>query len=139
VCSGIGIPNIYAYLRENRLAAESPEIDEELRQAADPTRVIIQKAMAGKSELCIAALNAFVSILGAEAGNLALKVIAPGGVYLGGGIAPKILPKLKDGTFMAAFVRKGRFAEILAQTPVYVILNEQTALFGAACYGLGLN
>jgi glucokinase len=69
---------------------------------------------------------------------LTLKVMATGGIYLGGGIPPKILSKLRDGTFMAAFVNKGRFAEMLAQIPVYVILNERTALLGAACYGLHL-
>ena len=138
VCSGTGIPTIYTYLKENRFAAESPQMSEALRLAADPTPVIVRKAMAGECELSIATLNAFVSILGAEAGNLALKVMATGGVYLGGGIPPKILSKLKDGTFMAAFVNKGRFAEMLSEVPVSVILNEKTALFGAACYGLGL-
>jgi glucokinase len=138
VCSGKGMPNIYAYLKKNRFAEEVPEVAKALRKAADPTPVIVQRAMAGESELCVATLNAFVSILGAEAGNLALKVMATGGVYLGGGIPPKILSKLKDGTFMAAFVNKGRFAEVLAQIPVAVILNEETALLGAAAYGLGL-
>jgi glucokinase len=138
VCSGKGVPNIYAYLKDNRFAEESPQMAKALRQAVDPTPVIVDKAMAGESELCIATLNAFVSILGAEASNLALKVMASGGVYLGGGIPPKILSKLRDGTFMAAFVNKGRFAEMLAQMPVYVILKADTALLGAACYGLGL-
>jgi glucokinase len=138
VCSGSGIPNIYAYLKKQHFAEELPEMKKALKQAADPTPIIVQKAMAGECELSIATLNAFVSILGAEAGNLTLKVMATGGVYLGGGIPPKILTKLKDGTFMASFVNKGRFAEMLAKIPVYVILNEKTALFGAACYGLGM-
>jgi glucokinase len=138
VCSGKGIPNIYAFLKKNRFAEETPEMAKALRQAADPTPLIVQKAMAGECELSIATLNTFVSILGSEAGNLALKVMATGGIYLGGGIPPRIASKLKDGTFMAAFVNKGRFAEVLAQIPVYVILNSKTALFGAACYGLGL-
>lgn len=138
VCSGSGMPHIYAFLKKQGFAAELPEMKKALKQADDPTPIIVKKAMAGECELSIATLNAFVSILGSEAGNLTLKVMATGGVYLGGGIPPKILPKLKDGTFMAAFVDKGRFAEMLAQVPVYVILNEKTALFGAACYGLGL-
>jgi glucokinase len=138
VCSGPGISNIYAYFKKNRYARELPEMAKSLRKAADPTPIIVQKAIAGECEISIATLNAFVSILGAEAGNLALKVLATGGVYLGGGIPPKILSKLQDGTFMAAFVNKGRFAEMLAQIPVYVILNDRTALLGAACYGLGL-
>jgi glucokinase len=138
ICSGIGIPNLYAYFRENRFAPELPRVAATLREASDPTPIIVREAMAGECELSMATLTTFVSILGAEAGNLALKVMATGGVYLGGGIPPKILPRLKDGTFMAAFVNKGRFADMLAQIPIYVILNEQTALFGAACYGLGL-
>jgi glucokinase len=138
VCSGSGLPNIYAYLKKQGFARETPVMKKALRKAEDPTPIIVQKAMAGECELSIATLNAFVSILGAEAGNLALKVMAVGGIYLGGGIPPKILTKLRDGTFMAAFVNKGRFAEMLAQIPVYVILNDRTALQGAACYGLGL-
>jgi len=138
VCSGSGLPNIYAFLKKNRFAEESPQMKKMLRKALDPTPIIVQKAMAGECELSIAALNTFVSILGAEASNLALKVMATGGVYLGGGISPKILTKLKDGTFMASFVNKGRFAEMLARIPVHVILNDKTALLGAACYGLEL-
>ena len=138
ICSGQGIPSIYAFLKKNRFAEELPEMKKALRKAADPTPIIVEKAMAGECELSIATLNTFVSILGAEASNLTLKVMATGGVYLGGGIPPKILTKLKDGTFMASFVNKGRFAEMLAQVPVYVILNDRTAVLGAACYGLGM-
>ena len=138
VCSGMGLPNIYAFLKKQGFAEELPEMKRMLKEAADPTPVIVRRALVGDCELSIATLNAFVSILGAEAGNLALKVMAIGGVYLGGGIPPKILAKLKDGTFMAAFVNKGRFADVLARIPIYVILNEHTALFGAACYGLEL-
>jgi len=138
ICSGMGMPNLYAFLRDREYAVEGPEMVEALRQAEDPTPVIVRKAMANESELAAATLRTFVSILGAEAGNLALKVLATGGVYVGGGIPPRILPKLTDGTFMAAFTHKGRFSELLAQIPVYVILNDRTALLGAACYGLGL-
>lgn len=139
VCSGgLGIPNIYAYLKETRSTEESPQVAADLQQGGDPTPVIIQAALGNESELCRATLNTFVSILGAEAGNLALKVMATGGIYLGGGIPPKILNKLKDGTFMAAFVNKGRFGELLSRIPVYVILNENPGLLGAAYYGLTL-
>jgi glucokinase len=138
ICSGKGIPYIYAYLKKQGLAEEVPGMAKALRQAEDPTPLIVEKAMSGESELCIAALNAFVSILGAEAGNLALKVMAIGGIYLAGGIPPKILSKLKDGTFMASFVDKGRFADMLARIPVCVVLNDRTALLGAASYGLSL-
>lgn len=80
----------------------------------------------------VRALEMMIEIYGAEAGNLALKLLATGGVYVGGGIAPKILPRLRDGAFLAAFTAKGRFAELLERVPVHVILNERTALLGAA-------
>ena len=137
ICSGIGLPNLYGYIWETHLAGRPQSAAEACHKAPEPTRVIIQKAMSGESDLCAEALHAFVSILGAEAGNLALKVMASGGIYLGGGIPPRILPKLKDGTFMASFVNKGRFAKMLSQWPVYVILKSDTALLGAAAYGLG--
>lgn len=139
VCSGgHGIPNIYNFLKYSRPHEISPEVEAALAQASDPTPVIIGAGLSGTCELCITTLNTFVSILGAEAGNLALKVMATGGIYLGGGIPPKILPKLKDGTFMAAFVNKGRFDSLLARVPVYVILNDQAALLGAAYCGQDL-
>jgi glucokinase len=138
ICSGMGLPLIYQYLKDNRYASELAHVAKALRKAEDPTPVIVEHAMSGECELCMATLDTFVSILGAEAGNLALKVMATGGIYLGGGIPPRILSKLKDGTFMAAFVHKGRFADTLAQIPVYVILNPRTALLGAAAYGLEL-
>jgi glucokinase len=138
ICSGMGLPLIYQYLKENRYAQELPKVARALRKADDATPIIVEAAMSGECELCIAALDTFVSILGAEAGNLALKVMAIGGIYLGGGIPPRILSKLKDGTLMAAFVHKGRFADTLAQIPVYVILNPRTALLGAGAHGLGL-
>jgi len=137
VCSGKGIPNIYAFLKKNRFAEESLEMTEALRKADDPTPIIVEKAMAGECELSIATLNAFVSILGAEAGNLALKVMATGGLYLGGGIPPKILAKLRDGTFMASWVNKVRFAERLAQIPVYVILNHRQPCLARPVMGSG--
>ena len=85
-------------------------------------------------EICLATLDAFVSILGSEAGNLALKVMATGGVYLGGGVPPRILPALKQERFIQAFRHKGRMSDLLAQMPVHVILNPKVALLGAACY-----
>jgi glucokinase len=139
VCSGgLGIPNIYTYLKENHYAEELPHVEAALAKATDPTPIIVQAGLKHESELCIQTLNVFVSILGSEASNLALTVMALGGVYLGGGIPPKILAKLKDGTFMAAFVRKGRFSDMLAHIPVYVILNQKPALLGAAHYGRSL-
>jgi glucokinase len=138
VCSGKGVPNIYQAFKFNGVAPENPAISAAINQAADPTPTIIQAGLEKSCALCQAVLNTFVSILGAEAGNLALKVIATGGVYLGGGIPPRILSKLQDGTFMTSFTNKGRFAEMLTQIPVYVILNPKAPLLGAAYYGAGL-
>ena len=138
ICSGIGVPHIYDYMRKSLHIRENPEVAKAIKEADDRTRIIFESALNNKSELCAETLKTFVSILGSEAGNMALKVLARGGVYLGGGIPPKILPALMDGIFMNAFTDKGRFSEMLRQIPVYVILNEKTALFGAACYALGL-
>jgi glucokinase len=87
------------------------------------------------SELAEETLRMFVSVLGAEAGNLALKVLATGGVYIGGGLPPRVIPFLKEG-FMGSFLNKGRFNDLLEEIPVNVILHLQPALFGAARYGL---
>ncbi|MBN1219569.1 MAG: glucokinase [Anaerolineae bacterium] len=138
VCSGSGIPNIYTFLKDTQPTPEDPNLAAAIAQAADPTPLIIQTGLAGMCQLCQTTLDTFVSILGAESGNLALKVMATGGIYLGGGIPPRILPKLQDGSFMQAFINKGRFAEILGQIPIYVILNNKAALLGAAHYGLEL-
>jgi len=98
--------------------------------------VISQAARDQKDRLCVAALDIFTSIYGAEAGNLALKTMAIGGVYVGGGIAPKIIWKLKDGTFMHAFRDKGRFSKLMGEIPVKLIMNDKTALLGALSYAL---
>lgn len=139
VCSGLlGIPNIYDYLKTTGFAEEPAWLAEQLAAAQDPTPVIVGAAQdtARPSALCAAVLRTFVSILGAEAGNLTLKVMATGGVYLGGGIPPRILAELQQGPFMESFRHKGRFTELLGQVPVHVILNPQAALLGAASYGL---
>jgi glucokinase len=138
VCSGLGIPNIYYYLKEIGHAEEPSWLAEALESTADPTPVIMNSG-AGKTQQCeltAATLKTFVSILGAECGNMALKVLATGGVYLGGGIPPRILPALEDPAFLEAFRHKGRFRELLTQMPVHVILNPKAALLGAASYGL---
>lgn len=138
VCSGKGIPNIYAFLKDSGHAEEPAWLTEQLIGAADPTPIIVNAAQQTDPtcELCSTTLAMFVSILGAEAGNLALKVLATGGVYVGGGIPPRILPELKSDRFMQAFLRKGRFSDELYQMPVHVILNSGAALIGAAQYGL---
>jgi len=100
----------------------------------DPNVVITELGLAAKSEICEKTLDMFVSAYGAEAGNLALKILSLGGLYVGGGIAPRILEKLKDGTFLKAFTDKGRLSQLLVNTPVRVILESKTALMGAAAY-----
>jgi glucokinase len=138
VCSGMGIPNIYAYLKTSDYADEPDWFASALATAHDPTPVIINNALDPKRQcpLCRATLETFVSILGAEAGNLALKTLATGGVYLGGGIPPRILSALAGGSFMTSFLDKGRFADLMRRIPVHVILNPQAALLGAARFGL---
>jgi glucokinase len=140
VCSGSGVPNIYAYLRDSGHAEEPPWLAEQLAEAQDPTPVIFDAAKdeSRSCELCRATRDMFVSILGAEAGNLVLKVMATGGLYLGGGIPPRILPYLTTGRFMDAFLSKGRLSNILDDVPVHVILNLNAGLLGAANHGLRL-
>jgi glucokinase len=137
VCSGIGLPHIYAYLKETQQFTELAWVTEKLATVVDGNPVIFQAAMAEaeQSPLCVATLKMFAAILGAEAGNLALKVLATGGIYLGGGIPPRILTFLQDGGFMRAFVNKGRFSTLLSHIPVHVILNPKVALLGAAYHG----
>lgn len=131
VVSGPGLVNVYRFLRDSGRGEEPAWLAEALRDG-DRGATISRAALEGRSDLCVRALDLFVSLYGSEAGNLALKLMATGGVLLGGGIAPKILPKLKDGTFMRAFLDKGRMKPLLEAMPVRVILNDQTALFGAA-------
>lgn len=137
VCSGLGIPNLYAFYKETGRYEEPAWLAEQLAAVADPTPVIVDTALSRpECAICRCTLEMFVSILGSEAGNMALKVLATGGVYLGGGIPPRILPVLEEGRFLAAFTAKGRFAGLLQNVPVHVILNPKAALLGAASYGL---
>lgn len=138
VCSGMGVPNIYAYLKHSEYAEEPDWLGEQLAAAEDPTPVIVKAALEGNQRclLCEATLDIFVAVLGAEAGNLALKVLATGGVYLGGGIPRRILPALEQGRFLEAFTGKGRFADLMSKIPVHVITNPNVALLGAAYRGL---
>jgi glucokinase len=129
--SGPGLVNIYQFLRDTGKGKEPPWLAERMRHE-DPAPLISQLAMEGRILLCIQALELFVSLYGAEAGNLALKLMATGGVYLGGGIAPKIISKLKEPEFMNAFTAKGRMRPMLQEIPVRVIMNSKTALLGAA-------
>ena len=138
VCSGSGIPNIYAFLRDSGYAPEPEWLAEELSKAEDPTPVIVMAALDEKvdCEICRLTLSTFVSILGAESGNLALKVLSTGGLYLGGGIPPRILNALEGDNFRKSFLGKGRMKRLLKPIPVNVITNRKVALVGAAFYGL---
>jgi len=131
VVSGPGLLSIYRFLRDTGRGEEPQWLAERMREQ-DPSAVISQSALRGESELCAQALDLFVTLYGAEAGNLALKVMATGGVYLGGGIAPKIVEELKAPAFLNAFMSKGRMRPLLEAMPVRVILNQKTALLGAA-------
>ncbi len=133
VVSGLGMRNIYAFLRDEK-GLEEPDWIKERMLAEDPNAIISELAEEGSNELAVRTLDLFVSAYGAEAGNLALKVLSAGGMYLGGGIAPKILKKMKDGTFMKAFTDKGRLSDLLVQMPVRIILESRCALMGAAAY-----
>lgn len=138
VCSGIGIPHIYNFFKTSGRAAEPPWLSEALAATKDITPIIINTALDRSKDapICTATLETFVSILGAEAGNMALKLLATGGVYLGGGIPPRILDALHSEHFTQAFREKGRFAEMMDRIPIHVILNPKSALFGAAHHGL---
>ena len=140
VCSGRGLRNIYAFLRDSGYAEEPEWLSEQLAEVDDPNPIIVKAALdeAKQCELCVATLNTFVAILGTEAGNMALNLMATGGVYLAGGIPPRILPALEGEHFIKDFQAKGRMSDLMARIPVHVILNHKVALLGAACHGLEL-
>ena len=138
VCSGIGIPNIYNFMKWSGYA-ELPEIEHELNAAHDPTPVIMSHAMSdAPSPRCKATLDMFCSVLAAQAGNLALTVMATGGLYLGGGIPPRILPALQRGSFLQSFLSKGRLRSLMEQIPLRVIVNSKAGLLGAARIAMAL-
>lgn len=131
VLSGPGLVNIYQFLRDTGHGDEPKWLAESM-SLGDPAAAISKAAMEGKSKLCEQALDTFVSVYGAETGNLALKIMATGGVFLTGGIAPKILPKLKSQIFSDALLDKGRMRPVVESMPVHVVVNENTGLLGAA-------
>jgi glucokinase len=136
VCSGTGLVNIERFLRRQSGKRRPDWLEREMVDG-DAAAAISRAALDGADDVCDEALDRLVSIYGAAAGNLALKLMATGGVYLGGGIAPKILPRLEAGGFMDAFAAKGRFDDLLVRIPVKVILNDRTALLGAARHAAG--
>lgn len=137
VCSGVGIPNLYGFLRDVEGILEDPEVANQVAAARDPSFVIMDQAAdpASQSKLCAATIDLFASILASEAGNLAVKVLATGGVYLAGGVSVHSLEVIKKPEFIWRFKRKGRFADLLERIPVHVVVSP-AGLTGAAAYGL---
>lgn len=133
VLSGPGLANVYEFFKKTSYQDISAWLSERIKQE-DPSAVISEVAMSKKDEACEKALDLFVSVYGAEAGNLALKSLATGGVYIGGGIAPKIIDKIKEGSFMQAFTNKGRLSVMISQMPVKVILNSKHPILGCGNY-----
>ena len=131
VLSGPGLFNVYSFLRDQAFAEEPAWLAKQIA-SGDKTAAVSAAALSNKSELAVKALDMFVAVYGAMSGNLALLMMSAGGLYVGGGIAPKIREKLKDGTFMTAFTDKGRLSSLVAAIPVHIILDDKTALFGAA-------
>jgi glucokinase len=142
VVSGLGIASIYQFLRDRQIAPESPEIAQAIRtweqeagkaeKTIDPGAYIGSAALEKSDRLSEQTMQLFVEAYGAEAGNLALKLLPYGGLYIAGGIAPKILPLMQDGSFLLNFTQKGRMRSLLEEIPVHIILNQQVGLIGAA-------
>lgn len=131
VVSGPGLMRIFSFLQDSGAGVPSKQLQEAARDNPDTSSVIGEFGLEKRDPLAVRALDVFAAAYGAFAGNMALATLARGGVYLGGGIAPKVADKLKDGTFMRAFTSKGRFAELLSTIPVYIIMNPRVGLLGA--------
>ena len=140
ICSGTGIPNIYSFLKDQGRHEEPGWLAEDLVRGPDATAVIEMRAgLALKAcEICQETVRIFLSVLGAEAGNLALKILASGGVYVGGGIPPRLVSIIRQSPFMEAYLLKGRLSGVISAFPVHVILNPQAGLIGAAHFGLDI-
>jgi glucokinase len=137
VVSGMGIYNIYRFLRDTGRGRETPDVAAAILQG-DPAAVIDRHGSDGSCPLCVSTMDLFLRMLGAEASNLALKTMASGGVFLGGGIPPKILPLLRRPIFLESFLNKGRMKALLQTFPLHVVLNDETALLGSARRALRL-
>jgi len=133
ILSGPGIYNIYRFLRDSSFHKEPEWLAEKFMQG-DKSAIVGEMGLAKKDPLCVEALSLFASIYGAEAGNLALKFFSVGGVFVGGGIAPKLLSKLEGGAFMQGFTKKGRYTDLMRSIPVHVAQNSRAPLMGAAQY-----
>jgi len=135
VCSGSAVPKLYEFLRQQAGYEEPGWLRDALEKAEDQTPVIVDTAKAGTANICEATLGLFVRTLGTVAGNMALSLLTKGGIYLGGGMPPRILKRLQESDFLTAITDKGRFSHFLSGVPVHVILNSKVALDGAAWFG----
>ncbi len=136
ICSGSHLPNIYEFFLDQQSYQEPDWLRKELEQVDDRTPIIVQAALEHKADICEATLDMFVNILGSAISNMAITILPSGGIYLGGGIPPRILERLKQPDFLHAIANKGRFFELCSNMPVHVILTPKAALFGAAYHGL---
>lgn len=140
VCAGIGIPNLYSFFRDTGRYPEPASLAKELDEAEDKTPLIVNAGVQEpeKYPICVAVLELFTSILGAQAGNLAMTVSSFGGMYVAGGIPPRIADYIRSPLFLEAFQDKGRLRPMVADMPIYLVIHPNTALLGAACHALGI-
>lgn len=136
ILSGPGIKNIYDFLRDAHKAEEPDWLRAQIGAAPDPPALISQLALEGKSAICDQAMSIFVSVFGAQTGNCALNFMSTGGIFIGGSIAAKIVPKMKDPVFMESFLDKGRMGALLKDVPVKIVINDDCGMIGAARYTL---
>jgi glucokinase len=134
--SGPGIKNIYDFLSDTGKAEEPQWLKDQIGAVADPPALISQLAQEGKAAICNETLSLFVSIYGAETGNVALNFLSTGGIFIGGSVAAKNVAKMKEPIFMEAFLNKGRMVSLLKEIPVTIVLNDGSGLIGAARYTL---
>ena len=137
VVSGPGVFHVFEFLRDGEGRPVAPEVQERLEHE-DPSAVVGQSAVAGTCPTCEEAVDLFMELYGAQAGNLALSVMALGGIYVGGGVVTKLLPKAESGLFLKGLHHFGRFEEMMSQVPVHIILDPKTSLLGAARLALEL-
>ncbi|MFA6119615.1 MAG: glucokinase [Parachlamydiales bacterium] len=136
ILSGPGICNLYDFIKEKKITSDIQSVEKELKISSEPQKIITELALNKKSRTCEMVLELFISIYASEAANAALKYLATSGVFLGGGIAPKIIDFIKKEDFMGSFINKGRFEQLMKKIPVKIILNEKIALLGAWDYAI---
>lgn len=136
ILSGPGIKNIYDFLRDTHKAEEPEWLRTQIGADSDPPALISRLALEGKSAICDQAMTIFVSVFGAQTGNCALSFMSTGGIFIGGSIAAKIVPKMKDPVFLESFLDKGRMGALLKDVPVKIVVNDDCGMIGAARYTL---